>query len=142
MRLGEKHAKSWRRLLWGLWYCGRRLKQVLQLHWDRCDRPHLVGLDGKRPQLCIPAEHEKGGRELLIPIQPDFAVYLRKWPPEKRCGRTFRPTLSKGPVRCLVAASKTITKIGEEARNTGQAGAPKVGREWKVKSSKTFRRFQ
>jgi integrase len=114
--VGAANAKSWRRFLRGLWLLGRRLDQTLNLHWDRTDMPHVIDLDGISPKLRIPPEWEKGKREQLTPLMPDAVVFLRRWPPERRRGRVFRPRLERGPIQHVVTASATITAIGEKAR--------------------------
>ena len=68
-------VESWRHYLHGLWLSGLRLAESLNLYWDRPDRL-CIELGGERPMLRIPAECEKGHRDRLLPITPDFAEFL------------------------------------------------------------------
>jgi hypothetical protein len=52
----------------------RRLGETLNLYWDRPDKL-CVDLSGKRSMLKIVAELEKGGRDRLLPIAPEFADF-------------------------------------------------------------------
>lgn len=58
---------SWRHYLRGLWLSGLRLKESLNLYWDRPDRL-CIDLTGKRPRLTITAESEKGARDRRLPL--------------------------------------------------------------------------
>ncbi len=87
--VGDGKAESWHHLLKGLWWSGLRLGEALELYWDRPDRL-CVDLSGKRPMLRIVAELEKGNRNRLLPITPEFAEFLLATPEEDRRGRVFR----------------------------------------------------
>ena len=82
-------APSWRYLLRGLWLSGLRLDEALNLYWDRPDRLR-VDLDGRRPMFHILAEHEKGKRDRLLPMAPEFAEMLDLAPENERRGRVFK----------------------------------------------------
>lgn len=86
---------AWRYYLTGLWWSGLRLAESLELYWDRRDRL-CVDLSGRRPMLRIPAELEKGNKDRLLPITPEFAEFLLATPEEGRHGRVFRLPGSKG----------------------------------------------
>ncbi len=108
-------AESWHHLLKGLWWSGLRLGEALELYWDRPDRL-CVDLSGKRPMLRIVAELEKGNRDRLLPIAPEFAEFLLVTPESDRRGRVFRPeSRTRGAVHTLDFVSKTICKIGKAA---------------------------
>ena len=81
---------SWERLLWGLWWSGLRLAESCALWWDRDDRLG-VDLSGEFPMLRIPAALEKGNRERLLPMAPEFAEWLLKTPQAERTGPVFDP---------------------------------------------------
>jgi len=115
--VGEVRADSWRHLIVGLWWSGLRLGEALELWWDRDDKV-VVDLTGGRPILRIPAELEKGHRDRLLPVAPEFAEFLLKTPPGERTGRVFRPQAQRNrgvrltPNRVI----KIISMIGEEAK--------------------------
>ena len=83
-------VESWKHLLRGLWWSGLRLGEALNLYWDRPDKL-CVDLSGRRPMLRIVAELEKGGRDRLLPIAPEFADFLLQTPEAERHGRVFKP---------------------------------------------------
>ena len=88
--VGEAFKQSWIDYLNGLWWSGLRLAESLELYWDRQDRL-CVDLTGKRPMLRIPAALEKGNRDRLLPMAPEFAEWLAEVPFPARHGRVFRP---------------------------------------------------
>ncbi len=83
-----KVAESWRHYLRGLWLSGLRLEESLELYWDRDDKLR-VNLSGKRPMLRIPAELEKGNKDRLLPMAPEFAELLLATPKAERSGPVF-----------------------------------------------------
>jgi len=88
-------VESWKHYLTGLWLSGLRLTESLQLYWDRSDRL-CIELKSRRPMLRIPAECEKGHRDRLLPITPDFAAFLLQTSEVERHGRVFRPMMPSG----------------------------------------------
>jgi integrase len=108
-------VESWRYYLKGLWLSGLRLEESLLLDWTRGDRPR-VDLTGRRPMLRIPAECEKGHRDRLLPITPDFAEFLLQTPPAERRGPVFLPLTLAGNRMAPAKAGKIVTLIGESAR--------------------------
>jgi len=131
--VGEQYAKSWRLFLRGIWLMGRRLDQMINLTWDRHDKPHVRDIDGRTPKLCIPAEYEKGREDQVVPLMPDAVAFLRKWPPEKRHGRIFRLKLPRGAPKHFVTISNAIAAIGKKA---GIRVATKVVRDRKTKKTR------
>ena len=105
-------SDSWRFYLRGLWLSGLRLEESLDLWWDRTDRLHVIM--GDRPLLSISAEHEKGHRDRLLPITPDFAEFLKAVPPSQRTGRVFKPYDSESPSKFNV--SERISEFGKAAK--------------------------
>jgi integrase len=83
-------APSWEHYLRGLWVSGLRLTESLDLTWDRDDKL-CVDLSGKRPMLRIPAELEKGNKDRLLPMAPEFAELLLATPEDQRTGYVFDP---------------------------------------------------
>jgi integrase len=106
-------VESWKHYLRGLWLSGLRLGESTNLYWDRQDRI-CVDLSGKHPRLAIPAELEKGGRDRLLPITPDFAEFLLATPEALRRGRVLRPLTPTG-VATSEQAGRMVSIIGELA---------------------------
>lgn len=88
--VGKQATNSWKHYLRGLWLSGLRLAESLELYWDRDDRL-CVDLSGKHPMLRIPAGLEKGNRDRLLPMAPEFAEFLLTTPKAKRHGPVFMP---------------------------------------------------
>lgn len=115
--VGRVAARSWRRLLVGLWLSGLRLDEALHLTWkveDSHEADLWIDLSGKYPLLGIAAESEKGRQDRLLPLTPDFGKWLCKTPQHMRTGPVF-PLVKhrhKGVIR-LDHVSKTICQIGE-----------------------------
>lgn len=120
--VGIDAAPSWKRLLQGLWYSGLRLSEAIALYWDRDDCPGgkclEVDLSGRRPMLRIPADLDKGNKERILPIAPEFAEFLLATPEAERTGPVFQLTRRRkrydGEMR-LIHVSATISTIGRKA---------------------------
>lgn len=114
--VGSKRAASWQHLYEGLWWSGLRLGEALELWWDRADKL-CIDLTQGRPLLRIIAELEKGHRDRLLPIAPEFAEFLLKTPPEKRTGRVFRPEAERERSEALtiVRVIKVMAMIGKKS---------------------------
>lgn len=113
---GEKQAESWKFHLRGLWCSGLRLKESLNLYWDREDKLS-VDFSGKRPVFRIRAEAEKGHRDRVLPIVPEFAALLDEVPEDQRTGPVFNPQARKRRTERMLPStiSKQIADIGEKA---------------------------
>jgi len=114
--VGEERASSWRHLIEGLWWSGLRLGEALELSWDRDDKLRPV-LTHERPLLHIPAELEKGHKDRLIPLAPEFAEFLQKTHATLRAGFVFNPTSERWPEHRLtiVQVMKIISRIGKKS---------------------------
>lgn len=119
--VGRAAAKSWKHLLEGLWCSGLRLGEALELYWDREGKlsPILAGEDSC---LVIPGELEKGHKDRLLPMAPEFVEFLSKTPKAGRIGPIFKPQQknAKGPGRKVSRvgvdrACHLISEIGEAA---------------------------
>ncbi|MGA2034526.1 MAG: tyrosine-type recombinase/integrase [Thermoguttaceae bacterium] len=108
-------VESWRHYLTGLWLSGLRLTESLEVYWDRPDRL-CIDLEGRRHRLRIPAELEKGHRDRLLPITPDFAEYLLATAEADRRGPIFRPLMPSGNRANAKYAGRIIALMGELAR--------------------------
>lgn len=114
--VGEAAAPRWTFFLRGLWTSGLRLTESLELYWDQDDKLHPV-LTGRFPMLRIPGELEKGHKDRLLPMAPEFAELLKSVPEEERTGPVFRIDRIDGnqgrPTTDRV--SKVVSKIGARA---------------------------
>jgi len=74
-------------------------------------------LSYQRPMLRIPAEKEKGHKDRLLPIAPEFAAFLLETPKSKRRGFVFdpRPMLERDGRLRKQQVERTIAAIGEAA---------------------------
>jgi len=115
--VGRAAADRWTFFLRGLWTSGLRLTESLELYWDQEDKLHPV-LTGKFPMLRIPADLEKGNKERLLPMAPEFAELLNGVPEAERSGPVFNLERADGkPGRPAVdRVSKIVSSIGEKAK--------------------------
>lgn len=113
--VGKADHTQWERILWGFWYSGLRLGEAVDLFWNG-NYGIIVQMDMRRPMLMIPADHEKGGKDRLLPITPDFAAYLETIPVEERTGRVFPVQHKRGHATTKrETIGKIISDIGSEA---------------------------
>ena len=114
--VGNKGAPSWKHYLEGLWWSGLRLAESLELYWDD-DSKLCVTNVGNDFMLRIPADLEKGNKDRLLPLSPEFVEFLLKTPEAKRTGRVFTPKATKVRGECLTVdrVSRIISKIGRAA---------------------------
>ena len=114
--VGEEAAVSWRFYLEGLWWSGLRLAESLNLFWD--DESKLcVTKQSNELVLRIPAELEKGHKDRLLPIAPEFADFLRRAPTSERTGRVFKLKAQKRRGERLTAdrVTRIVSAIGRKA---------------------------
>lgn len=109
---GSERADCWLRLLDGLWLSGLRLSEALSLQWERSEEAMSVETSGRHTMLVVPAKSEKGNRDRLLPIAPQFADFLTETPLAERFGHVF-PVGSPQPK--VNWASRRITAFGEAA---------------------------
>lgn len=114
--VGEASAAAWRFYLRGLWTSGLRLKESLELYWDRDDKLHPI-LTGRYPMLRIPAELEKGHKDRLLPMAPEFARLLEAVPQSQRTGPVFKLDRIDGKAGrpSTDRVSKIVTRVGARA---------------------------
>ncbi len=114
--VGDSRAAAWTHYLRGLWLSGLRLRESLDLWWDRDDRLCVV-LGGKYPMLRIPAELEKGNKDRLLPIAPEFAEFLLATPEAKRTGPVFTLTPQRQHAKPMGEwrVGRLVSAIGEAA---------------------------
>ncbi|WP_197994597.1 tyrosine-type recombinase/integrase [Gimesia panareensis] len=107
---------SWEFYLWGLWWSGLRLEESLNLHWDNEDGI-CIDLTGEFPMFRIRAEAEKGAKDRLLPITPEFYDFLQEVPEDERTGYVFNPQAMRRHIDRMLpsSVSKTVASIGERA---------------------------
>lgn len=117
--VGEEVSESWRHFLTGLWWSSLRLTEALTLTWDNWGDGLIVDTSGKYVMLRIPAEAEKGNKDRVYPVAPEFAEFLLATPENERSGFVFNPVPSRiirGNRRAgKDTACRTVTRIGEAA---------------------------
>ncbi len=115
--VGTEAAMSWKHYLEGLWWSGLRLAESLDLYWDDDSKLQVVFVENE-PMLRILSSLEKGNKDRLLPIAPEFADFLLKTPKPMRNGRVFRlkPRKVHGDRLTADRVTRIIAKIGEEAK--------------------------
>lgn len=114
--VGPVSAKSWRRLLRGLWLSGLRLGEALALGWTPDHELWIETRAGEFPLLGIKPAGEKAGKSRLLPLTPDFAKWILRTPTQDRVGRVFK--LDKMRYRDKILenhVSKQVSLIGKAA---------------------------
>jgi integrase len=112
--VGAAKADEWRQYLLGLWLSGLRLEESLDLWWDRADKIVPVFPKDGQPLFQIPGELEKGNRDRLLPMAPEFALFLLDVPEAARTGPVFRLSGRQGRYGSH-QVSKIVSKIGKAA---------------------------
>ncbi|MEO0530505.1 MAG: phage integrase SAM-like domain-containing protein [Planctomycetota bacterium] len=119
--VGPEKAANWTFYVNAMWLSGLRLSESLTLTWDRSDNAISVDLSGKRAMLRIPAEVEKGKRDRLLPVTPDFAALLASVPPDRRCGKLF--DIHQHAVNVSAVVGKIGKAAGVKVNDTKYASA-------------------
>jgi integrase len=109
-----KDVARWEHYLTGLWLSGLRLEESLRLTWD-ADGEFSVDLGGRYPRFRIYAEAEKGHRNRLLPMTPDFAEWLLETPDDERYGLVFKLGATSGRQRSAKRVCRTVGDIGRLA---------------------------
>ncbi len=118
--VGKTAAESWNHLLEGLWCSGLRLGEALELYWDRDDKlsPRLAGEDSC---LVIPGELEKGHKDRLLAMAPEFVEFLSKTPEADRHGPIFKPQQKKTEGGGRKVARVGVDRAGHVISEIGRA---------------------
>lgn len=114
--VGADKTDSWTWLLRGLWWSGLRLGEIMSLSWDEWADELTVDMSGEFVMLKIPAASEKGRRNRVYPVVPEFAEMLLSVPESDRVGFVFNPVPSRIVKRTRAngeTASRTISRIGK-----------------------------
>jgi len=114
--VGEHLAASWRHYLDGLWWSGLRLTESLKLAWDETSEMRVVNVESEL-MLQIPADVEKGNKDRLLPIAPEFVEFLRKTPKDQQRGYVFTPLARSVRGERLTAdrVSRIVGRVGKSA---------------------------
>jgi integrase len=129
--VGPKVAKHWRRLIVGLWWSGLRLGEAVELRWDGIAAGLVIDISGRRPMLRIDAAHEKGNRDRLLPLAPEFCRLLQRTPEARQRGKVFSvPHPKSGRILPTDEVSALICRIGK-------AAGVKVRSKTRTKTDKT-----
>ena len=80
------------------------------------DGMRVVFEDGE-PMVSVPAESEKGHKDRLLPIAPEFAEFLLCVPAKERSGYVFSPRAQSdhGQRLTLDRVSRLISAMGKSA---------------------------
>jgi integrase len=113
--LSPKQHGSVKFLIEGLWLSGLRLNEALGLTWDQWADGIRVDTSGEYVKLLIPSESEKGGRDRVYPVTPDFAELLRAVPKDQRTGFVFNPVTRKNVSHRLDTVCKLVSEVGAKA---------------------------
>lgn len=107
-----RRAKDYVELVEGLWLSGLRLFEAHALSWDHDSKICVDLTSYRRPMFRIAGDVDKGRKERVFPIAPEFVEWLQRVPANRRRGFVFfrrnRPSLNW--------TSKRLSEIGERAR--------------------------
>lgn len=110
---------SWQHFLRGLWLSGLRLSEALRLTWEPSASGIWLDFRNNRARLVIRSHAEKGQRDRLLPLTPDFA----EWIGRDGTGRVFRPLVRYGRVTASRdQCSHVISAIGKSAQVETEPG--------------------
>lgn len=118
--VGER-GRGWRDLLRGLWLSGLRLSEALALDWTEGGFRIEWGRDS-RPMFRIEATSEKGRRNRLLPVSPEFAAILHTM--KDRTGPVFNPVNRFGKRPTVPVASRQILDFAKAAKVFTDPGKP------------------
>ena len=114
-KVRPRNPSVWTEYLNGLWLSGLRLEESTILSWDD-ESPISIDLSGRHPRFRIYAEAEKGRKDRLLPMTPDFAEFILKTPEDERVGPVFKIIgFYTGEPVTLKRISRTISAIGKKA---------------------------
>lgn len=127
--VGSDRAAEWSHLLIGLWLSGLRLAEAHALHWHDDTDGFALDFSRDRPMFWIRAFAEKGKRDRLLPMTPDFATLIDETPEAMRGGYVFNPSTADRRHRLTPGTTgKVISEIGAKANvcvGSGRAGSVK-----------------
>jgi integrase len=139
--VGAAAAPAWKRYLAGLWWSGLRLRESLDLTWNRHGGLVPVFPENGRPMLLVPADLEKGHTDRILPIAPEFAMFLQETPLADRHGPVFPlrgPSRRPSPLQPR-RVSDLLSEIGKKAGGVVRID-PRNPEKIKYASAHDFRR--
>lgn len=114
-RVRPRDKAEWEFFLRGLWLSGLRLDEAVCCRWDQ-EAAFAIHLSGRHPKFRIFAEAEKGRRDRLLPMTPDFAEFVLQVPVRDREGHVF-PLNGRYTKRQMTSAraGRIVSDIGRLA---------------------------
>lgn len=103
-------AADWLFLLGGLWDSGLRLGEACELSYDD-STGFSIDVARRRPVFKIFSEHQKGDRDEMCPVAPEFVTRLRTVPEALRRGRVFSLAIRYS----AEYIGKVVAKIGRRS---------------------------
>lgn len=119
-------AEQWITLANSMYWGGLRVAEAVSLSWD-WEADFSVCLKGRFPMFRILSEGEKGAKDRLLPIAPEFAEILQKVPSAERKGLVAGVRLHRDSV---------VHQMSEAGRRAGII----VNRKGKTATSHDLRR--
>lgn len=114
-KIRKHNTPLWTHYLTGLWLSGLRLEESTILSSDD-ESPISIDLSGRHPRFRIYAEAEKGRKDRLLPMTPDFAEFILKTPDGERVGPVFKILgFYTGEPVTVKRISRTISAFGKKA---------------------------
>ena len=137
--VGSESAESWRFLLEGLWWSGLRLGEALQLTWHPSDTLFLDFESSKYPMFRINGSAEKGGKDRLLPMAPQFANFIK--PHWQESGFVFCPgRVLNGRKKGYQRNKDWISQVGSRIGNQAEVLVSTSGSKQKFASFHDLRR--
>jgi integrase len=85
-----KTSASWDHLLWGLWWSGLHINEIMHLTWNT-EGLLVMDFSGKRPMFFIQAKLSKNRKTERFPMAPEFFELAMQVPESERKGYVFNP---------------------------------------------------
>ena len=123
--IGKAWAAAWQFFLNGLWWSGLRVSKAVNLTWDEWADGIRVTVTGGYVFLKISCEDEKGGKDRVYPVAPEFAEMLQAIPEEQRAGFVFDLS-QKGGKRASV-----LSEVGRKISDIGKLAGVQVNQTQK-----------
>lgn len=113
-----RQAKVVRNILRSMYWGSLRAGETLALHWT--DGGFRVDMSGRRPVFRIKSSAEKGKKSRVLPIAPEFARLLERFPTKK--GSVFVVKGTDGRPMGISRLSRVISNIGKKSKIETEPG--------------------